>query len=155
MKKQPTLNKKFLLILADYLYKVRRNRFYFATWVGADWKGDKDLSCGTTACALGHATMIPKFRKMGLRLFKGRGIWSGQVVGVALGRRLPCTCYSDAADISFRAAMRLFGLTPEQALFLFAPEQDLAGFKKPSPGTNATPKQVARHIRNFVKVMSK
>ncbi|MGH7749129.1 MAG: hypothetical protein ACREQ5_30855, partial [Candidatus Dormibacteria bacterium] len=58
-----------LLRLADFLENdVPADRFDFAHWVGKDWAGAPDLSCGTSACALGWATTIPEFQALGLKL---------------------------------------------------------------------------------------
>ncbi len=59
-----------LLKLADFLESLPRNRFCLERWVGRGWEGKPDLSCGTTACALGWATTIPEFRKLGVRMKK-------------------------------------------------------------------------------------
>jgi hypothetical protein len=63
-KKQVEAWKRLRKILA----KVPRERFDMNRWVGADWKGAKNLSCGTSACAAGWATTDPWFRRRGLRL---------------------------------------------------------------------------------------
>lgn len=64
--------KNRLLKLADFLETVPPKRFRFSSWVGDDWQGREDLSCGTTACAVGWASTIPAFRKLGLRLKRDR-----------------------------------------------------------------------------------
>ncbi len=63
-----------LLLLADFLDKLPPERFNYAAWVGHDWKEMEDLSCGTTACALGWAATMPEFRKLGLRLSRARAM---------------------------------------------------------------------------------
>lgn len=121
-------SKRRLLILADFLEKLPRKRFDLSSWVGNEWEGKADLSCGTSACAMGWATTIPQFRKLGLRLSKyglpyfGKGYY--QTSGM-------------------HAAADLFGISDNEAYYLFMPyEEDIAA--------NATPKQVAKHIRKFV-----
>lgn len=57
-----------LLKLAAFLRTLPRRRFDYTNWVGIDWKGAKDFSCGTTACALGWATTMPAFQRLGLRM---------------------------------------------------------------------------------------
>lgn len=57
-----------LNVLARKLDTVPEVRFNYRRWVGSDWRGKPDLSCGTTACALGWATTIPEFVALGLRL---------------------------------------------------------------------------------------
>jgi hypothetical protein len=59
---------KRILKLADYVESLPRERFNFRHWVGSGWQGKVDLSCGTTACALGWATAMPMFRRLGLRM---------------------------------------------------------------------------------------
>jgi hypothetical protein len=58
--------------LRDFLYQVpTETPFDMSSWVGNDevpWGGDPDLSCGTSACAVGLGTTIPAFRAAGLRL---------------------------------------------------------------------------------------
>lgn len=137
--------KNRLLKLADFLDKLPRSRFNYASWVGKDWKGKKDLSCGTTACALGWATTMPTFRKLGLRMFVDRYDGDGYV-GI-LSEEDEGDCY---------ASEKIFGLGINEHLYLFTPAADapmyLADLPR-SPGHRATPEQVAKHIRRFVKAM--
>jgi hypothetical protein len=56
-----------LLLLADFLEKLPPERFNYGEWVGKDWGGKQDLSCGTTACALGWACTMPEFQALGLK----------------------------------------------------------------------------------------
>jgi hypothetical protein len=145
---------KRLLKLADFLDKLPRKKFDFTTWVNKfTWGGKADLSCGTTACAMGWATTIPAFRKLGLRLTE-----TGQVClmpgappvansRARAGRRGPRD--------GITSAMVLFEILYEEADALFLPEGngcwiDLQRFVAP-PAT-ATPKQVAKHIRRFVEL---
>jgi hypothetical protein len=126
------MNKRRLLKLADFLETVPRKRFDFTSWVGENWKGDRELSCGTTACALGWATTMPLFRGLGLRLAKSR--W-GPYVTLGNMRK---------DKSSMIAAERVFDISYGDAEYLFVP-----GFSK--LGHSATPKMVARQIRQFVK----
>jgi hypothetical protein len=138
------MNKRRLLRLAAFLEELPPKRFDYSVWVGFDWKGAKDLSCGTTACALGWATTIPSF---GLRLQD-----HGDVIVVRLRHpsspRPPRRC---DIDPSIWAAMVAFGLSQNEAEYLFLPAN--LGFWKHSSGLPATssPKRVAKHIRDFVK----
>lgn len=130
-----------LLRLAEFLEALPPKRFDYCKWVGTDWLGDAELSCGTTACALGWATTMPEFRKLGLRLETESFAWvsnnrRGVVVDMKNERR--------GSD----AAMRVFALTHHEACFLFLPEYYY--MKKTSPGRGARPKTVAKHIRRFV-----
>lgn len=107
--------------LAKHLETVPPETFNLKAW-----------KCGTTACAMGHACSIPKFRQAGLKLteilvwmtepmlspeFKGRG--------------------------GFEAAEFFFGLNEDEALFLFDPDCYPAG--------DRTRKQtVINRIRKFI-----
>jgi hypothetical protein len=121
------VNHKRLLKLADFLETVPRKRFDFTKWVGLDWKGKADLSCGTSACAIGWATTIPSFRKLGLKLSLndagGTPVFNG--------------------DFGSDAVAHFFDISILDAEFLFFPLYNDLGDK-------ATPKQVAKHIREFV-----
>lgn len=119
-----TVGNRRLLKLADKLDTVPRKQFDYSAWVGDDWKGAPDLSCGTTACALGWATTIPSFRRLGLKLNTD---WNEVTMGEYR---------------NFYAAALLFELSERDAMYLFAPG--------PSE-VDATPKQVAKKIRQFVK----
>lgn len=147
MKTTSTVGKRRLLKLADFLKKLPRKRFDYGAWVGEDWKGKADLSCGTTACALGWATVIPSLRKAGLRLYKRNDGTNGYV-----------TLKNRTRVGSEQAAAEVFGITPQEAGYLFTPEYDTWGLDVrfehlgTAPGWDATPQQVAKHIRNFVKV---
>lgn len=120
-----------LLKLAKLLRKVKKERFNYTHWVGEDWKGAANLSCGTTACALGWATTMPSLRRLGLRLVKTCH-WGNEV---RLGRLANTT-----------AAQVLFNLDYHDADYLFIPKDY---------EINATPKLVARKIERFVTSRSK
>lgn len=105
----PTFRRR-LLKLADFLDALPPERFDFGVWAGDDWKGAPDLSCGTTACALGWATTIPEFARLGLRLVKGRG----RAHYVTIGR-------DHKEDASYSAAYKVFGVTTEEFEYLFLP----------------------------------
>lgn len=123
-----------LLKLADFLDTLSEDRFDFGTWVGCGWEPGEDLvSCGTTACALGWATAIPEFQKLGLRMKRAPDGWNHP--GIARHR-------GDADRQSERASEVVFGLSPKEHDFLFQP-----GFALHSTATKA---QVAKHIRKFV-----
>ncbi len=57
-----------LLKLAAFLKRLPPKRFDYLNWVGDDWQGKPDLSCGTTACALGWACAMPEFKRSGMKL---------------------------------------------------------------------------------------
>lgn len=152
-----TISRNRLLKLADFLDKLPRERFDYGSWVGSDWKGKPDLSCGTTACALGWATTMPEFRRLGLRLTKGRPDPSNDVFDANMCVTLKQSHARATLDGSFKAASKVFGLSEEESEYLFAPNADhpYDDYGKWSPGGEATPKEVARHIRRFVKLYRK
>src|ERR1700677_2224498 len=131
-----------LLKLADFLDKLPPKRFDYGAFVGNDWKGKSDLSCGTTACALGWATTDKNLRKCGLKLvqYYGLGGYSGATV-------------TNGNDECHKAAIGILVETEEQAISLFLPEEDsYAGAQIPE---DSTAKQVAKHIRKQVTLWSK
>lgn len=155
-----------LLVLARFLEKLPPKRFDFEHWVGHGWKGAQDLSCGTTACALGWAATMPYFRRLGLRLtgIKAREVGElGQDVEtyVRSGIVNPTLGVQggdyNVYDASLEAAMVTFGLQHHEAHFVFCPNQGYwdkkGGQSYESPRGNATAKEVAAHIRRFVTVL--
>lgn len=150
---KPRTAKRRLLKLAKFLERLPKKRFDFGQWVGDDWKGKKDLSCGTTACALGWATAIPSFRKAGLRL-KSYGFTSYPRGGYVTLKG------HDNSLSSEEAAAQVFGITENEATYLFNPDMDSQGLDDAlaerlslhdAPPSDASAKQVAKHIRRFVK----
>jgi hypothetical protein len=130
------MNKRRLLALARKLDTVPVERFDISTWVGMHWQGKPDLSCGTVACALGWATTIPSFRRLGLRLIEGSVGLTGYVVLLKDG-------YKVASNIS--AAELLFDIDTRTAELLFMPSSYMAISR------HVTPKIVARRIRQLVE----
>lgn len=141
-----------LLKLAALLEKLPRERFDYGVY--ADWKGAPDLSCGTTACAIGWATTMPEFRKLGLRLARTRTSNSfGSHVSVAVPRG---GSNSDAPS----AGTSIFSLDENEWDYLFMPDSALydgRGYevRPEGPDNDATAKRVARHIRRFVAYREK
>lgn len=127
---------KRLLALAARLVTVPRKRFNYNRWVGDDWMGAQDLSCGTVACALGWATTMPRFRRLGLRLDWNRWLSTPESHGGRVILKLPG--HRGEIRSPLRAAEIIFG--PDTSdLFL------------PGVGEmHATPKQVAKKIRDYV-----
>lgn len=142
--------KRRLLKLADFLSTLPRRRFDFRTWVGESWKGKKDLSCGTTACALGWATTIPSLRRAGLRLVKSSKDESLSYVTLKQQMVSHAETFDETYDSSVRAAEQVFGITEEEFQFLFVPNGTEYHGHKPA-GDEAGPKKVAQNIRFFVK----
>lgn len=139
MKKAPQhVGDRRLLRLATFLEELPPRRFDYRTMVGPDWGGAQDLSCGTTACAIGWAATMPQFRKFGLRIVGQR---HGYVSGGAVRDG-----YTGTA---------IFSLTDAEWDFLFQPGLGLYYEDTPKPGFakphyTATAKEVAKHIRRFV-----
>ena len=115
-------------------------RFDYSHWVGEDWGGKPDLSCGTKGCALGWSTTIPSFRKLGLVL--KRDLFDHSFGYVTMKH------FKDDFDVSFKASKIIFGTTEDEFEELFVPH-DSSNVLNPLDNT-ATPKQVAKHIRKFV-----
>lgn len=104
-----------LLKLASHLESLPRKVFSIEVW-------HQTKSCGTVACAAGHACMMPEFRRAGFRLTEdGWPIYRGEE--------------------HFHACSKFFGITVDESLELFSPN-----YYKNSP----TPKQVAKRIRTLV-----
>ena len=95
------------------------------SWSDSD-PPDGDLTapgCATTACAMGWATAVPSFKKLGLRLEHGLPHIGGIITG------------------GYTAARKLFDLNDEEANHLFD-----------SPAaSDLTPKQWAKKARAFIK----
>lgn len=137
------LSNRRLLMLARFLEKLKKGRFYYGNWTGEDWKGNPDLSCGTSACAMGWAAAMPAFVKLGLTIGTD---------GV------PVDTKNDA--YGERAGCRVFGLTDNEANALFVGNR-LIDYKHKSffpkvllEDTDFTDsaKKVAKRIRKFVEV---
>ena len=147
----PIVFKKRLLKLADVVSDTLPEKFDFRRFVGDEWKGKANLSCGTTACAFGLATTIPSFRRLGLRMSRYIG---GYVAFPHLLEDEP------SMEATIRAGEVIFGLDKDEFRYLFIPYEDLEeddkeyqeeSFGEASPYRSATAMQVADHIRSFVK----
>ena len=125
-----------LLKLAEFLEALPRKRFDYGKFIGEDWQGAPDLSCGTTACALGWAATMPEFRRLGLCVVE-----SGPYTNLGTVKDLK------TGETEESAALRIFGLDYHQADWLFIPGFD---DEKQRPNARATAKAVAKHIRRFV-----
>ncbi len=154
------MNAEHLHLLSAELREWPFEQFNFAVWVGDDWQGKPDLSCGTTACALGVATTMPIFQALGLKLVKSR-YGAGYVI---VEGREPTHLYSGGEisliDTSLHSAMTIFDLTMEEATYLFVPGQDPyelgeelcdVDSLRDSPNEYATPEMVADHIEAFIE----
>lgn len=128
-----------LLKLAAFLRTLPREKFNYERWVGSDWQGKQDLSCGTTGCALGWAATMPEFRRLGLELRL-----SGNLAGyVTLKDEGPPVGWGEENSKSYAAACRIFYLDAEES-------EDEYLFRPKVGEEDATPKYVARKIEKFV-----
>lgn len=108
-----------LMLMVGKLREVQEtepDRFHYASWVGRDWKGMEDLSCGTTACAAGWATTVPELAELGLYMQKDRVRTDGTVIGSVAVRNV--------STYSHHALEQFFGLTYTETDHLFYPEGD-------------------------------
>lgn len=125
------MNKERLLKLADFLDTLDPNRFYYGSFVGDDWQGRPDLSCGTTACAVGWASTldigVPKMVKA--RAEDGHGFYEKY----GFGDDLAC---------GFEAAKAAFDISSGESYYLFAPNERL--------GPHSSASDISNHIRAFV-----
>lgn len=140
-----------LLRLADFLDTLPSYRFKFDQWVGFDWKGAPDLSCGTTACALGWATTIPEFRELGLILVRENNGDSYPALKDSQSLRLMQEGYGSEWQCIATAAEHIFGITAADTRRLFMPVYETREGRVGRLGPEASPKQVAEHIRKFVR----
>lgn len=136
--------KRRLLKLANFLDKLPPHRFDFRTWAGYNWKGKADLSCGTSACAMGWATTFPSFRRLGLRLAQ-EAFGSGRAWVYLKGR--------PRGDGPWLAGKKIFGLNKEEFNFLFISYENINVFMydRNSLGPLSSAKEVANHIRFFAE----
>lgn len=122
------MRKDRLLKLADYLETVPRRAFEISAWKERDAtkpEGNTPGDCGFAGCAVGWAAHTRMFR--GLRF--GKGVNSDEIY------------YGHYSN--FTAVEKLFSFDREAATYLF----DSVSY----PNFSATPKQVAKRIRKFVK----
>ncbi len=146
--------KRRLLALCDLLESLPASQFDYGTFgqvaTGTE-KGTDPLKepnvCGTTACALGWAPGLAAAKRAGIRLqvFAEQN-WNPNEPDVAtvefvIGHRKASWQ---------KVAKKLFGLPNEHAWFLFQPESDLGPLR--SPSYDASARDVADHIRDFVAI---
>lgn len=133
--------------LAKFLLALDPKLFDFGVWVDSKtWKGREDLSCGTTACALGWAAAMPEFRALGVKLVPRLDVADSPFV-------------IDGTESDYtEVAWELFDLTRDEAEYIFTPNCPLyqEGFGEVtdmprSPNWQASSKDVAQHILRFVK----
>jgi hypothetical protein len=105
--------------LYTFLGTIKPEKFDFSYWsTAANDDTAKDINaCGTTACAMGWAGSMPEFRKRGLKLVWEKDENTGDVEFVD---RNGYKLFGEHAGAKF------FGLTYEEAEFLFIPASDTA-----------------------------
>lgn len=111
-------------------------RFDYGHFVGNNWAGRQDLSCGTTACAAGWGATIPEFRELGYKLIESAYIAPGTGRHVVLGSP------SFQGETGHDALQRFFGLDYGEVDYLFYPET--------AKEEKMTAADVAKRIRMFV-----
>ena len=145
-----------LLKLADFLDTVPPEKFDFDVWCngGRGEVGGRvevpDLNvCGTTACALGWATAIPEFQKLGIKL----DMCSSQFPCVTT---LSDSRKRDSWSNALAAARDVFGLGAEDVSELFTSEGYHEYYDDVEHGwdyeyPDLSVKDVATHIRQWVE----
>ena len=133
------VEKKRLIKLADFLDKLPRKKFDFGHIVKGYDKPRKTLDCGSVACAIGWCPVIfPRLVKY------------APPAAYSIGDYEVIPKDGACEGAFFGSTERLFGIDREEALGLFEPgEQDRIDL--PFTGNRATPKQVAKNIRRFIK----
>lgn len=129
--------------LIAYIAKLPPQRFNFCVLAGEDWQGKPDLSCGTVGCALGWATTMPFFRRLGLHLSKSAGF-------VRIG-------VNDEYLTPQEIGVLLFGVSDYEAERLFLPREQVDYIEDNDDflDNEATPKDWVRHARAIVKQLKK
>lgn len=116
-----------LMVLADFLDGLPKKNFNFNFW----GRQDRKNYCGTVACALGWAQLIPAFNKQGLCPVNANTDYLSW-----------CTLDGQSAYIE-NAAASFFELTDGEVTKLFV---DGAG-----DPTDKTPKDISKRIRTFIR----
>lgn len=143
---------KRLLKLADFLDKLPKAKFDFSQIA---YRGDKSMlealratraRCGTVACAIGWMPAVfPK-----LTAWVSDSDRDAADISLIVGLRGDNSSYATIS--SFETAQVVFGLSQEESEFLFAPfGHDFDKDENNHLAYDATPKQIARHIRKFVR----
>lgn len=128
-------HKKRLLKLCDFLEQLPRKDFNFGVVA-------KQKSCGTIACAVGWTPAVLP------RLVKWSPSKKDNRISIVLAGKRRGSHYTIVAQ-------SLFGLTPRHAEDLFSPwfDIDIGNTRLDGLAVSATPKQVAKRIRKFLKLM--
>lgn len=122
--------------IADYLDVVaaQEKYFYMGRWITPEGVRDKELSCGTASCAIGHAYFgVPVLREMGLTF--------------EFSRRWATPVYGD--NDGFDAIAALLEIPKEDALYLFSGHSAERDSNLFGDENNETPTEVAKHLRAY------
>ena len=134
------VSKNRLNLLANFLDALPPKKFDFAVFGNGELKPEP--SCKATGCALGWATTIPQFRRLGLYAEVDK-FYTDLTVILKDG---------EGTLEDFAAAEKLFGISYDESYGLFHPSMSVRvnGKSLRSPSHHATPKKVAAHIRKFI-----
>lgn len=105
-----------LNLLAEHLKKVKPETFKMNTWYESENPNEEEWTCGTAACAFGHACFIPEFKEEGLHIT----VYENSNLGTPV--------FKDWRDI--RAAENFFRITTEEAYHLFYTEHAMERTRK-------------------------
>jgi hypothetical protein len=131
--------RSMLLELADFLDALPWWRFDYKFWIGREWRGEPDLSCGTSACAGGWATTLPRFKERGL--FLSSNASAPAVINLESGYEA----------VGVDALARVLGVEYNDAMVLFIPDTYDEDLDLRSPTDDAPAQEVAEHIREWLQ----
>jgi len=132
-------NKHRMQVLYNFLLTAPlTGRFDLRSWAGNDdipWEGNPNLSCGTSACAVGWATTIPEFRDAGLHLTSGWGEAGLHLTDAGL----EYNCPEDGITYpAFTGVEKFFGINFDTAMWAFSND---------AYDGEATPQDVAERLQ--------
>lgn len=138
-----------LLKLADFLDGVPEKNFDYGSW--GDFEDPAVPECQTSGCALGWATQMRAFKRLGLRI-DSRGqiskIHTSESSDVQLGPARSAVSVFKLDSHGIDEDVRLYGDCPLFELIFF-PQCSYEHIRSPPLGVG--PKRVARHIRRVVR----
>lgn len=144
------LNSKRLLKLADFLDKLPRSHFNFKE-IRSESAPTRQLKCGTTGCAIGWCPSV--FPRL-CRAVSIPTAWDESMTVVVGRRKLSIDGeFDENGDWGASHAVagkHLFDMPLQHAQLLFTPDLPSPADDRCLPGS-ATPKQVAKRIRTYVK----
>lgn len=125
------MNKQRMLKLADFLDNLPPKKFDFGSF-----RGEGAASCGTIGCAIGWMpSVFPRVCKS----------WVGEKVEGGY------TLSDDVQLYEFDEAAEVLDIDVDHCRDLFTPTENLTELKPQFLPVSATPKQVAKRIRQFVE----